>query len=288
MTTYVAGVAATDEQHLALDWAMGAAGPDDAVVAVHAWEIPIVTGFESVATVDTRAIEDSSRQFVEGVLAERADARLTGRLATGHPGQAIVDAVEELGREDAVIVVGHAGSTKVGLLLGSTAQFVVQHAEVPVVVARGELRLPVRTIVVGVDDSGEDEPDPPSQHALRWALRYPGATRVEVHHAAFVPGVAAGVIAQPSIESGNEVDELADHLRRAIAEACDGGQPPNGAEVVPVVTGGTGAFAMIEASREADLIVVGTRGQRSFIQLVTGSTTLEVTAHAHCPVAVVR
>jgi nucleotide-binding universal stress UspA family protein len=45
---------------------------------------------------------------------------------------------------------------------------------------------------------------------------------------------------------------------------------------------------MIEASRTADLIVIGTRGHSGLRQLITGSTTLEVTAHAHCPVVVVR
>ena len=64
--------------------------------------------------------------------------------------------------------------------------------------------------------------------------------------------------------------------------------PPNGAEVVPIVAAGTGAFAMIEASRAADLVVIGTRGRSGFVELLAGSTTLEVLAHAHCPVAVVR
>jgi nucleotide-binding universal stress UspA family protein len=63
---------------------------------------------------------------------------------------------------------------------------------------------------------------------------------------------------------------------------------PNGAAIVPVVAAGTGAFAMIEASRDADLVVVGTRGRSGLVQLIAGSTTLEVLAHAHCAVAVVR
>ena len=54
------------------------------------------------------------------------------------------------------------------------------------------------------------------------------------------------------------------------------------------MSAGTGGFALIEASRDADLIVVGTRGRSSFVQLLTGSTSLEVLSHAHCPVAVVR
>ena len=60
------------------------------------------------------------------------------------------------------------------------------------------------------------------------------------------------------------------------------------AAIVPVVAAGTGAFALIEASREADLVVIGTRGRRGFVELILGSTTPRRDAHAHCPVAVVH
>lgn len=290
MTAYVVGLAGTEDAQHALDWALGVAGADDVVVAVHSWEVPIVTGYESVAAIDTRAIERSASDFLADVMHERGDARIEGKLVTGHPGRALVDVASELaaGGADVTVVVGHAGSSKVGLLLGSTASYVIHHARAPVVVVRGEVRLPVRTVVVGVDDPHDDHPDEPSIQALRWALRLPCATRVEVHHAAFVPGVAAGRIAQPSIESAEEVDELDRQLDEAIALAREGAPPVSGAEIVPVVTGGTGAFAMIEASRSADVVVIGTRGHSGLRQLITGSTTLEVTAHAHCPVVVVR
>ena len=71
--------------------------------------------------------------------------------------------------------------------------------------------------------------------------------------------------------------------------ATDGsGVAPNGAEVIPVVAAGTGAFALIEASREVDLVVMGTRGRRGLVELLTGATSQEVLSHADCPVAVIR
>lgn len=286
MTTFVVGISGAEAEEPALDWALGAAGDADAVLALHTWEVPVVTGYESVAVVDTRALEKSAHALVEAIVAERGDPRLRGQVGTGHPGQALVDAAAAGG--DAVIVVGHSGSTKVGLLLGSAANFVVHHAKGPVVVVRGDVTVPVRSIVVGVDDARDEATDSPSMQALRWALSFPGAERVEVHHAAFVPGVAAGLIAGPSMESEAEATEIDRHLQTAIAAACDGGPPPNGATVVPIVTGGTGAFALIEASRQADLVVVGTRGKGGLRQLLTGSTSLEVLAHAHCPVAVIH
>ena len=142
-------------------------------------------------------------------LAGESDSRITGRLRHRPPGRAIVDLAEELRRRrEVTIVVGHGGSSKASLLLGSTANYVVHHTRCPVVVVRGELRLPVRRVVVGVDEEGDDEhPDDRSLAALRWALRLPGVERIEVSHADFVPAVAAGPVREPGLESEEAVAE---------------------------------------------------------------------------------
>jgi len=288
MTTYVVGVAGTTDGGTVsppLAWAQAVADEHDAVVAVHAWEIPIVTGYEAVAAVDTQAVADAGEEFMRSLMADHADEHTTGRVVSGHPGRALTDLVEEIDGE-VTVVVGHAGSSKVGLLVGSTANYVIRHARGPVVVVRGDVRFPVRRVVVGVDEPHQDHPDEPSVAALRWAVTLPRVERVEVHHAAFVPGVAAGPLSQPGIESEDEIAELDRQLRAAITAAV--GDESVRAEVVPVVTGGTAGFALIEASREADLVVIGTRGHSGLVELITGSTSLEVVAHAHCPVAIIR
>jgi len=35
-------------------------------------------------------------------------------------------------------------------------------------------------------------------------------------------------------------------------------------------------------------VVVSTRGRSGLVELIAGSTTLEVLSHAHCPVAVIH
>jgi nucleotide-binding universal stress UspA family protein len=289
MATYLVGLDGSEHARDALSWARAVATADERIVVLHASDVPIVTGYEVGATVDPAEAEAVSREFVAGVVGAVDDPRLDGRIIEGSAGRALVDAAETIG-PDVVVVVGHGGSGKASLLLGSTAHHIVHHTHHPVVVVRGEARLPVRRVVVGVDGSDERAaPDERSLAALRWALRLPGVERVEVSHADFVPGVAAGPVREPGLESEEATDEDDARLRTAIDLATDGtGVAPSGAAIVAVVAGGTGAFALIEASREADLVVMGTRGRSGLVELIVGSTTLEVLAHAHCPVAVIR
>ena len=51
---------------------------------------------------------------------------------------------------------------------------------------------------------------------------------------------------------------------------------------------GQAAAALVEVSARADTVVVGSRGRGSVGAAVAGSTSLQVAAHASCPVVVVR
>lgn len=288
MTTYVVGLDGSEHARDALAWARAVATEDEQIVVAHSWEVPVTSSYEVVSPIDPMDVEGMARQYLDEEVSACDDGRLTGRLVTGHAGRSLIDVADEVGAP-ATIVVGHGGSTKASLLLGSTAHYVIHHTATPVVVVRGELRLPVRRLVVGVDEERDDRADAPSLAALRWAVELPGVVEVQVSHADFVPGVAAGPVREPGVESDEEVAEDDSALRVMIGEVTGGsGAAPNGAAIVPVVAAGTGAFALIEASRDVDLVVIGSRGRSGLVELITGSTGLEVLSHAHCAVAVVR
>lgn len=55
-----------------------------------------------------------------------------------------------------------------------------------------------------------------------------------------------------------------------------------------VIAGGRPAEALVERSRRADLLVVGSRGLGGFRGLMLGSVSQQCVQHAACPVVVVR
>ena len=74
-------------------------------------------------------------------------------------------------------------------------------------------------------------------------------------------------------------------LRDCVRDAFPAGVPD---WVRPTVVAGPAAHALIEASRGADLVVVGSRGHGGFVGLMLGSVSAACAEYAHCPVLVMR
>jgi nucleotide-binding universal stress UspA family protein len=285
--TIVVGVDASPESDQAVAWARRLAGPSDHIVLMHAWQLPIITGYDMVVSVDPTEVERYATQGLAKQVEQLADERLVPVIHQGHPGRSLVAEADE--RQATMIVVGHRGNSRVAMMLGSTANYVLHHTTRPVVVVRGSrgdvdgMAPAVRRVVVGVD-AGEAHENP-SVRALQWAYGLPGVEQVHAVHAWFLPALAIGMFADVSAD----VDAM-DAAAQAVVDQvlADAGTPPSGIAVTGEPVRGTPGFALIEASRDADLVVVGSRGRGGFAGLVLGSTNTEITAHSHCPVAVLR
>jgi nucleotide-binding universal stress UspA family protein len=138
-------------------------------------------------------------------------------------------------------------------------------------------------IVVGVDGSAH------ALRALEWAMR-----EAAIHHADLTVLTVNPAMASPwtgrrltmpgeaeAKEQSRQAVEQA--IARAAAEIGD--QQP--VSVTVNVFSGFPARALIDASRDADLIVIGSRGAGGFESLLLGSISSQVTHHAECPVVIV-
>jgi nucleotide-binding universal stress UspA family protein len=75
------------------------------------------------------------------------------------------------------------------------------------------------------------------------------------------------------------LQQMVDEVAKDLGEA-----PP---EVIVSVTTGDPAEELVRASRDADMLVVGSRGSGVFAKLLIGSVSSKVTHHAASPVVVI-
>jgi nucleotide-binding universal stress UspA family protein len=138
-------------------------------------------------------------------------------------------------------------------------------------------------VVVGVDGSAD------SVAALSWAARYAAATgaRVRAILAWHYPGAVGGppIEVAPEAIRGQTEEQMKQALDEAVAQVYGSGT----ADGVEAVLGyGHAAQVLIEASKGADLLVVGSRGHREFAGMLVGSVSLHCVTGASCPVVVIR
>ena len=139
-------------------------------------------------------------------------------------------------------------------------------------------------IVVGIDGSDA------SKDALRWAVEHARALEAEVValHAYEAPMPVLDAAPASPVDWAGLVTEMHEGALRLVTEVVaevvgDGAS----VEVAPVAEEETPAKALLDAARDADLLVVGSHGH-GFSGLLLGSVSLECAQHAACPVLIHR
>ncbi|PRC42099.1 universal stress protein [Mycobacterium sp. ITM-2017-0098] len=137
-------------------------------------------------------------------------------------------------------------------------------------------------IVVGVDDSISSQP------ALEWAAREAALRDVPlvILYAAALPIAAWPVAPIPTgfmdwqAEIGRDILDDARQIAEKLTDSA--------VAVTTEFAVATPASALVEASKESGMVVVGSRGHGALARTVLGSVSTGLVHRAHCPVVVVH
>jgi len=138
-------------------------------------------------------------------------------------------------------------------------------------------------ITVGIDGSAH------STRALEWAIneaaiRHSPVTVLTVHTVPMSPWTGNPVTLPQDADDQEDAQQAAEEMTLKVTSQLGTAKPPS---VTVSAISGFPVQALIEASRTADMVVVGSRGAGGFARLMIGSVSSQVVHHAHCPVVVV-
>ncbi|MCX4993099.1 MULTISPECIES: universal stress protein [unclassified Streptomyces] len=233
------------------------------------------------------------REAAEGVRARHPGIDVTTEQLTGRPAEALLKAADDA----ELLVLGTRGLSGVGgFMVGSVGLAVVAHAGRPVVFVRaGEQAAdehlmdpsgipsavaPFRPVVLGLDTTGPDA----TLIGFAFEAAFLRATALRVVHSWNEPPyIAYGL--PPDLEmnaalAAQEAAAVTDVLRpwREKYPAV---------EVIEDALSGKAANHLVDASREASLVVVGRRARRAALGAHIGPVTHAVLHHSTAPVTVV-
>lgn len=296
----VVGVDGSPGSRAALAHALAEAARRGADLLV-VWACPLTLpwgGGPPLVVPDVDDVLQDTRHRAEDVLEDvRSDPALAGVPgADAVRGQVIavnssaVPALLDRSTDAELLVVGSRGRGAVrSALLGSVALHCVTHAACPVVVVHAppqELPRGAR-VVVGVDGSAASLTA--CRAAAREAVRL--GTDVEVVAAYsltdYYTDLATVAVPAPAQMRGwvsDRAEGVAEQVRTEAA--AEWGERAPALRVLPVE--GAARDVLVERTRDAALLVVGSQGRGEVRGLLLGSVALHCAMHAICPVMVVH
>jgi nucleotide-binding universal stress UspA family protein len=136
-----------------------------------------------------------------------------------------------------------------------------------------------QTIVVGVDGS------PSAAAALRWAAREARLTGARLSVVTSWRHPRPYGYELPDIGEWRPDEAAAQVQRDMLVDAAD---ELAGLDVGTVLVEGEPAVSLLRAAKDAQLLVLGSRGHRELAGMLLGSVSEYCATHAECPVVVVR
>ena len=273
-TRFVVGLDGSHAAAAALRWGAAlAAVHDAAILCVHAWTPGDADRGTSAPTAE--AARQAAQVWIDDVLPGGSD-EIEVVVERGDPRQ-VLCAVSERERPD-LVVVGrgrhHLGTGPEHL--GRVAGYVARHNPWPLAVIPTGTRHRQPRVVIGVDGSTG------ARAAVEWCAQ-------------FAPALGATVVAVDVDESGAPAGTWqhdADHRARIDAEIMRSVEPLTAAELEVERTSvlhqvPADALLHVADTRQADIVIIGTRGRGGFDELQVGGTALELLGRAHVPLVLV-
>ena len=207
------------------------------------------------------------------------------RVLAGSPHSVLVDAAHAAGAD--LIVVGATGSGPFAAeLLGSTADRVLRKSTCPVLVVRGELRVPPRRVLAPVDLSPLSADSFRCGTQLLGQLAKSGEIEVRAVFAlSFLEMAAQRRQAEGDLPMALIERQSAGELERFLAE----NRPEAPLRMEAAVLPGEARFEILHELSEQpyDLVMLGTHGRGGLDLLVLGSVASTVARKAPCSVLMV-
>jgi len=207
------------------------------------------------------------------------------RVLTGSPHFVLIEAARAAGAD--LIVVGATGSGPFAAeLLGSTADRVLRKSTCPVLVVRGDLRVPPRRVLAPVDLSPLSADSFRCGMQLLAQLAKSGEIEVRAVFAlSFLEMAAQRQKMEGDLPLALIERQSAGELERFLAE----NQPASPLQVETAILSGEARFEILHELSEQpyDLVMLGTHGRGGLDRLVLGSVAATVARKAPCSVLMV-
>ncbi|MGH7483855.1 MAG: universal stress protein [Longimicrobiales bacterium] len=188
-------------------------------------------------------------------------------------GKAIVERAREV-QADLIVLGPHRRRSFADAYLGSTADYVVHHAEADCLIVRGGLDLPLGAVVVSTDFSESARSALLAAAGWLHAFGRPDAELLAVH------------VMEPSLGVDSPTAQLEAEVEAIVrSTAADAGR------VRPVALEGEAvgeALAAFAERERADLLVIATSGYGALKRVLIGSVASSVARSAPCSVLLVR
>lgn len=241
-------------------------------------QAPLLEQLKGWQQAEGRSILANAFKIAQDTAGETAEIRIDGELLFS----ATVPTLIELSQDAELIAVGTDGRGALTRgLLGSVSSGLVRHARCPVAVIHEEQPAPSRDaqahVLVGIDGSSTSE--------LATKIAFDEASRRHVGLVALHAWSDRELVELPGIDWS----EIKAEQERLLTEALAGWQEryPD-VTVTKLLVCDPPARALVDASRSAQLVVVGSHGRNLAARMILGSVSNAVVQSVRTPVIVAR